>query len=121
MPMRKTLISLTGPAFVAAVAYVDPGNVAANISAGSHYVGTTKIGTDSGLENGTAVVDLDTKVYGTDNLASPFPTNTLSRPTTNTSQFIVDGGIHADLPTGNLQTTIMVVAEAAVAKILALE
>ena len=31
--MRKTLISLTGPAFVAAVAYVDPGNVAANISA----------------------------------------------------------------------------------------
>ena len=35
--MRKTLISLTGPAFVAAVAYVDPGNVAANISAGSHY------------------------------------------------------------------------------------
>ena len=36
MPMRKTLISLTGPAFVAAVAYVDPGNVAANISAGSH-------------------------------------------------------------------------------------
>lgn len=37
-------------------------------SAGSHYAGTTKIGTDSGLENGTAVVDLDTKVYGTDNL-----------------------------------------------------
>ena len=103
---------------------VTPTNVTAlldGLSAGSHYVGTTKIGTDSGLENGTAVVDLDTKVYGTDNLVSPFPTNTLSRPTTNTSQFIVDGGIHADLPTGNLQTTIMVVAEAAVAKILALE
>lgn len=43
------------------------------------------------------------------------------KPITNTSQFIVDGGIHADLPTGNLQTTIMVVAEAAVAKILALK
>lgn len=30
-------IYLLGPAFVAAVAYVDPGNVAANISAGSQY------------------------------------------------------------------------------------
>lgn len=34
-------------------------------------------------------------------------------------QYIVDGGIHPDLPTGNLQTTVMVAAEAAVAKILA--
>jgi cellobiose dehydrogenase (acceptor) len=34
-------------------------------------------------------------------------------------QYIIDGGIHADLPTGNVQTTIMVVAEAAVAKIMA--
>ncbi|OKL46666.1 divalent metal cation transporter [Boudabousia liubingyangii] len=31
------LISLLGPAFVAAVAYVDPGNVAANITAGARY------------------------------------------------------------------------------------
>jgi hypothetical protein len=30
------------------------------------------------------------------------------------NQFIVDGGIHPDLPTGNIQATIMVVAEAAV-------
>ncbi|HET7723397.1 MAG TPA: Nramp family divalent metal transporter, partial [Propionibacteriaceae bacterium] len=29
--------ALLGPAFVAAVAYVDPGNVAANLSAGSRY------------------------------------------------------------------------------------
>ena len=28
---------LLGPAFVAAIAYVDPGNVAANVSAGSQY------------------------------------------------------------------------------------
>ena len=28
---------LLGPAFVAAIAYVDPGNVAANITAGSRY------------------------------------------------------------------------------------
>lgn len=30
-------LSLLGPAFVAAIAYVDPGNVAANLSAGAHY------------------------------------------------------------------------------------
>ena len=31
------VLALLGPAFVAAVAYVDPGNVAANLSAGSNY------------------------------------------------------------------------------------
>jgi cellobiose dehydrogenase (acceptor) len=59
---------------------VTPTNVTAligNIGAGNHYVGTTKIGTDSGLENGTAVVDLDTKVYGTDNLVSRIPFHSL--------------------------------------------
>ena len=30
-------LALLGPAFVAAVAYVDPGNVAANLQAGSRY------------------------------------------------------------------------------------
>ena len=34
---RHKLIPLLGPAFVAAVAYVDPGNVAANITAGARY------------------------------------------------------------------------------------
>ena len=34
---RRTLIGMLGPAFVAAVAYVDPGNVAANITAGARY------------------------------------------------------------------------------------
>lgn len=33
----KTSWYLLGPAFVAAIAYVDPGNVAANVSAGSQY------------------------------------------------------------------------------------
>lgn len=33
----RQIISLLGPAFVAAVAYVDPGNFAANISAGAEY------------------------------------------------------------------------------------
>ncbi|KAJ4407902.1 hypothetical protein N0V91_003567 [Didymella pomorum] len=66
---------------------------------GSHYVGTAKIGTkgDAGV-----VVDSNTKVYGTDNL------------------FVVDASIHPDLPTGNTQAIIMVAAEAAAAKILAL-
>ncbi|KAM0719672.1 hypothetical protein Q7P37_003803 [Cladosporium fusiforme] len=74
-----------------------------NLSGGNHFVGSTRMGVDSGLENGTAVVDLNTQVYGTDNL------------------FIVDAGIHPDLATGNIQTIVMVAAEAAVAKILACE
>lgn len=35
--MRRNFFALTGPAFVAAIAYVDPGNVAANISAGAQF------------------------------------------------------------------------------------
>jgi len=34
---ERRLIRLLGPAFVAAIAYVDPGNVAANLSAGAGY------------------------------------------------------------------------------------
>ncbi len=34
---RRHLFGLLGPAFVAAIAYVDPGNIAANLSAGSRY------------------------------------------------------------------------------------
>ncbi len=38
-PVRpeRRLIALLGPAFVAAIAYVDPGNVAANLSAGAEF------------------------------------------------------------------------------------
>ncbi|WP_082101646.1 Nramp family divalent metal transporter [Demequina rhizosphaerae] len=35
-PIRR-IVTLVGPAFVAAVAYVDPGNVAANLTAGADY------------------------------------------------------------------------------------
>lgn len=66
---------------------------------GSHYVGTAKMGTKG--EAGV-VVDTNTKVYGTDNL------------------FVVDASIHPDLPTGNTQAIIMVAAEAAAARIIAL-
>lgn len=34
---RASALHLLGPAFVAAIAYVDPGNVAANVSAGSQF------------------------------------------------------------------------------------
>jgi manganese transport protein len=34
---RRALITLLGPAFVASIAYVDPGNVAANLTAGAKY------------------------------------------------------------------------------------
>lgn len=34
----------------------------------NHWMGSTKIGSDSGLEGGSSVVDLDGKVYGTNNL-----------------------------------------------------
>ncbi|MGV8964794.1 MAG: Nramp family divalent metal transporter [Cellulomonas sp.] len=34
---RRRLLPLLGPAFVAAIAYVDPGNVAVNITAGARY------------------------------------------------------------------------------------
>jgi cellobiose dehydrogenase (acceptor) len=43
----------------------------------NHWIGTAKIGSDSGLTGGTSVVDLNTQVYGTDNIhvvdASIFP------------------------------------------------
>lgn len=36
-PAEKRLLWLIGPAFVAAIAYVDPGNVAANLTAGAQF------------------------------------------------------------------------------------
>jgi len=62
----------------------------------NHWLGTTKIGTDSGLiANGTAVVDTNTKVYGTDNIfvadACIFP----GMPSTNPSGLIVVAAEHA--------------------------
>ncbi|KAK6086019.1 linoleate diol synthase [Seiridium cupressi] len=79
-------------------------NVKSTYTTGAHFVGTAKMGTDDGrTDNGTAVVDTNTQVYGTDNL------------------FVVDGSFHPDLPTGNTQAIILVAAEQAVEKILALD
>lgn len=74
-----------------------------SLISGDHWVGTAKMGTDDGRSNGTAVVDTDTRVYGTDNL------------------FVVDASIHPDLPTGNTQAIIMIVAEQAAEKIAAFD
>jgi len=68
----------------------------------NHWIGTAKIGTDSGLNGGTSVVDLNTQVYGTSNIhvvdASLFPGHIVTNPT----------------------GPIVVVAEHAAAKIIAL-
>ncbi|CAN9084886.1 cellobiose dehydrogenase [Alternaria alternata] len=68
----------------------------------NHWIGTAKIGTDSGLTGGTSVVDLNTQVYGTQNIhvvdASLFPGHIFTNPT----------------------SYIVVLAEHAAAKILAL-
>lgn len=70
----------------------------ANIGArrANHWMGTAKMGTDSGLVgNGTSVVDTNCKVYGTDNIfvvdASIFP----GMVTTNPSALIVTASEHA--------------------------
>jgi len=68
----------------------------------NHWMGSCKMGVDSGLENGTAVVDTNTKVYGMDNL------------------FVVDASIFPEMVTTNPSALIVSVAEHAVEKILAL-
>lgn len=75
--------------------------IAKSLISGDHWVGSAKMGTDDGrVNNGTSVVDTNTKVYGTDNL------------------FVVDASIHPDLPTGNTQAIIMIVGEQAAEKIV---
>jgi cellobiose dehydrogenase (acceptor) len=73
----------------------------------NHWIGTAKMGTDDGRsmtngKNGTAVVDTNAKVYGTDNL------------------FVVDASIFPGITTGNPSSAIVSVAEMASQKILAL-
>lgn len=51
-------------------------SLVSNYITGDHFVGTAMMGTSN---DGTAVVDTDTKVFGTDNL------------------FVVDASIHPDL------------------------
>ncbi|KAI1197995.1 fungal cellulose binding domain-containing protein [Nemania serpens] len=68
----------------------------------NHWIGTAKLGTDDGRNGGTAVVDLNTQVYGTDNL------------------FVVDASIFPGHVTANPSAYIVVVSERAAERILAL-
>ncbi|KAK0452909.1 GMC oxidoreductase [Desarmillaria tabescens] len=65
---------------------------------GAHWAASCKMGESN---DGSSVVDTDTRVWGTDNL------------------FIADASIHPDLPVGNIQTVVMIVAEKAAEKIIA--
>ncbi|KAK4126752.1 hypothetical protein N657DRAFT_610772 [Parathielavia appendiculata] len=76
---------------------VSPSNRRSN-----HWMGTAKLGTDDGRTGGTSVVDLNTKVYGTDNL------------------FVVDASIFPGMTTGNPSAMIVIAAEQAATRILRL-
>lgn len=69
-----------------------------NLTPGDHFVGTARMGASN---DGTSVVDANTRVWGTDNI------------------YVVDASMHPDLPTGNTQAIIMVAAEHAAKQILA--
>ena len=69
----------------------------------NHWMGTNKIGPDDGrVTNGTSVVDLNAKVYGTDNL------------------FVVDAGIFPGMITTNPSAYIVIAAEHAAERLLKL-
>jgi cellobiose dehydrogenase (acceptor) len=71
----------------------------------NHWLGSARLGTDDGTQgNGTSgsVVDLNTKVYGTDNI------------------FVVDASIFPGLPATNPSAPLLIAAEHAIKKILAL-
>ncbi|EHA53095.1 hypothetical protein MCOR27_009274 [Pyricularia oryzae] len=77
---------------------VSPSNRRAN-----HWMGTAKLGTDDGRQSGgTAVVDTNTRVFGTDNL------------------FVVDASIFPGMVTTNPSAYIVVASERAAERILAL-
>ncbi|KAM7182813.1 cellobiose dehydrogenase [Rhypophila sp. PSN 637] len=89
--------SQTSTAFVNSI----PSNPGSRNS--NHWIGTNRMGADDGrVSGGKAVVDLNTKVYGTDNL------------------FVVDASIFPGHITSNPTAAILAVAEQAAIKILAL-
>ena len=92
-------LNQTGAEYVASVplTYANVGARRAN-----NWLGTAKLGNDSGVLGGTSVVDLNTKIYGTDNM------------------FVVDASIFLGMPSTNPSALIVAAAEHASDKILAL-
>ncbi|CAG8953832.1 hypothetical protein HYFRA_00006724 [Hymenoscyphus fraxineus] len=82
--------NLTGAEYLKTLP-LDYANVGSRRS--NHWMGTAKLGTDSGLKGGTSVVDTNTKVYGTDNI------------------FVVDASIWPGMPSTNPSGLIVVAAE----------
>ncbi|KAH7135211.1 hypothetical protein B0J11DRAFT_155028 [Dendryphion nanum] len=99
--LQKAFSSLPGIVWevpapnVTVEAYVKSLPLTANARRANHWIGTAKLGTDSGLTGGTAVVDLNTQVYGTENIhvvdASVFPGHIVTNPTS----YIVTVADHA--------------------------
>ncbi|KAK4190122.1 putative cellobiose dehydrogenase precursor [Podospora australis] len=90
------------PAGMSVREFVDSIPVTPGVRRSNHWVGTNKLGSDDGRQGGSAVVDLNTRVWGTTNL------------------FVIDGSIFPGVPTTNPSSYIVTAAEHAVAKILAL-
>lgn len=92
VPNLKWLVPDPG---ISVASYVNNLPVVASTRTANHWIGTAKIGNDDGRQGGTAVVDINTKVWGTDNLfvvdASIFP----GIPSTNPSSLVVIAGEHA--------------------------
>ncbi|KAH3601089.1 hypothetical protein KXW46_004168 [Aspergillus fumigatus] len=87
---------------ITAEEFVNTMEITASTRRANHWLGTCKMGTDDGRTGGTAVVDTNTKVYGTDNL------------------FVVDGSIFPGMVTSNPSAYIAIAAERAADRILAL-
>jgi len=96
-------LTFTYPAAgVSAQKFVDDMVVSYSNRRANHWMGTCKMGTDDARTGGSAVVDTNTKVWGTDNL------------------FVVDASIFPGMVTTNPSAYIVTVAERAAERILAL-
>lgn len=98
----KGLTWLVPPPNTTATEYVNNLPIVTSTRTANHWIGTAKIGSDDGRQGGTAVVDLNAKVWGTDNL------------------FVVDGSIFPGEPSTNPSALIVIAAEHASDLILAL-
>lgn len=69
--VQKMVSEITAPSIGFELeTYTNVSAILNSVTSGIHYTGTAKMGTDDGRNNGTSVVDTNTKVYGVDNLVS---------------------------------------------------